>query len=132
MALETPQPQDGDPLAVIIEDHADTADLFARALDAAGFETTIMADGREAVTELATLRPALILLDLRLPFVPGERVLAQIRSDERLERTRIFLVTGEQQLASHLKEAVDLILLKPVPFEQLRELASRFRQSLKS
>ena len=131
MDFERSEPAAEKPLAVVIEDHTDTAELFARALESAGFATAIMADGRQALTELPGLQPALILLDLRLPLVSGERVLQAIRSNERLDGTRIFLTTGEQQLASHLKDAVDLILLKPVPFEQLRELARRWQERMR-
>lgn len=131
MDIERKEPLAEKPLAVIIEDHTDTAELFARALEAAGFVAIIMADGRQALTQLPSLKPALILLDLRLPYVSGERVLEAIREDERLDGTRIFLATGEQQLASHLKDAVDLVLLKPVPFEQLRELARRWQERMR-
>lgn len=114
------------PLAVVVEDHGGTADLFVKALEAAGFATVVIADGRQALAQLPSLRPALITLDLKLPYVPGEQVLREIRANEGLAKARVVLVTAEQQLASHLEEDVDLILLKPVPFDQLRELASRW------
>ena len=132
METDTSEAQVQQHLAVIIEDHADTAAVFVEALESAGFTTMVIGDGREALSQLPFLQPALIILDLQLPFVPGERVLAQIRGDERLARTRVVVVTAEQQLASHLAEKVDLVLLKPVPFGQLRELASRWQQWLRS
>ena len=114
-------------LALVIEDHADTAEMFVKALEAAGFATLAIGDGQEALARLPALRPVLITLDLQLPHVPGEQILAQIKTDDRLAQTRIILVTGEQQLAAHLKEQVDLVLLKPVRFDQLRDLAARWR-----
>lgn len=124
------EPLSKEPLAVIVEDHAETADVFVKALESAGFTTTIIVDGRQALAELPALRPVLITLDLQLPYVSGEKVLEQIRGNVELARARIVLVTAEQQLASHLEDEVDLILLKPVPFDQLRELASRWHARL--
>lgn len=118
------------PLAVVVEDHADMAEIFVKALDAAGFATVTIDNGLEALQRLPQLQPRLIALDLQLPRVSGERILEQIGADERLAKTRVILVTAEQQLASHLAEKVDLVLLKPVAFDQLRDLAERMRSTL--
>lgn len=115
------------PLAVVVEDHADMAEIFVKALNAAGFATMVIGNGLEALQRLPELRPSLIALDLQLPRVSGERILEQIRADERMIGTRVILVTAEQQAASHLTQKVDLVLLKPVAFDQLRDLAERMR-----
>jgi DNA-binding response OmpR family regulator len=111
--------------AMIIEDNEDLAIIFAEALQAAGFETGIIQDGERAVKELETTQPRIIILDLHLPHVSGEEILKGIRADPRFEDTRVIIATADPRMADMLKDEADLVLLKPISFGQLRDLASR-------
>jgi len=113
------------PLALVIEDDPGQADIFAQALKMAGFETEIISDGAAALERLTEVVPALVVLDLQLPYVSGDQILKQIRADERLVQTRILLATANPQMAEPLREESDLVLLKPISFNQLRDLAGR-------
>ena len=97
------------PLALIIEDDQEQADIFAQALERAEFEAEIIYDGTAALERLAAVTPALVVLDLQLPYVLGEDILA----------------TADPLRARLLREKSDLILIKPVSFFQLSELAAR-------
>ena len=114
-----------DQFAMIIEDNEDLAIIFAEALQAAGFETGIIQDGEAAVAELETSVPRIIILDLHLPHVSGEEILKWIRGDERFDETRVIIATADPRMADMLKDEADLVLLKPISFGQLRDLASR-------
>ncbi len=114
-------------LALIIEDNEHIADTFAEALQMADFETEIIGDGRTALTRLAAVIPVVIILDLSLPHVSGQEILKHIRADPRLAKTRVVLATAEPWLADSLRPQVDLVLIKPVDFGQLRDLANRLR-----
>ena len=116
--------------ALIIEDDADLAIIFAEAIKAAGFETQIIRDGRIALTQLATSAPSIVVLDLHLPNVSGATVLEKIRSDARLTRTLVILTTADARLADMLQTKADLVLVKPVSFGQLRDLATRLKSSI--
>jgi two-component system cell cycle response regulator DivK len=111
--------------AMIIEDNEDLAIIFAEALQAAGFDTGIIQDGDTALARLETCVPNLIILDLHLPYVSGEDILKQIRVDERLVETRVIIATADPRMADMLKDQADLVLLKPISFAQLRDLAAR-------
>lgn len=115
------------PLALVIEDDRPHADLFSEALQKAGFETEIIHDGQIALARLAETTPGLVVLDLHLPHVSGPNVLDFIRSDPRLEKTRVVLASADPHTASILREKADLVLIKPVSYFQLRELAARLR-----
>lgn len=125
-------PQDaGEKLqALVIEDHPDIADIFVRSLSAAGFETTVFQDGFDALKYLKTTAPAVVSLDLHLPEISGLDILREIRDDERLAETRVILVTADQHLAKTVEKDADLVLLKPVSFTQLRDLAARIAAKL--
>ena len=73
-----------------------------------------------------TVVPDLIILDLNLPRVHGSEILKAVRNDERLVDTRVIVATTHWQGAEEVEQDADLVILKPVGFEQLRDLASRF------
>lgn len=114
-------------LALIIEDDFDLASIFAGALRLAEYEVEIIQDGRLALERLAAMIPDIVVLDLHLPRVSGEDVLRHIRADRRLTDTRIMLATADPLLADNLREEADLVLIKPISFTQMRDLATRLR-----
>jgi DNA-binding response OmpR family regulator len=113
--------------ALVIEDDADQALIFAEALRAAGFEPEVARDGRTALTRLEAAAPSLVVLDLHIPRVLGKDLLYYIRTDERLAATRVILASGDYQLSQSLRDQADVVLLKPIGFQQLRDIASRMR-----
>ena len=117
---------DGKPLALIIEDHADQNIVFTTALKKAGYGTESILDGITAQKRLLQIAPQLIILDLHIPGISGDALLEQVRNDPRLENALVILATADAALADVLQPQADLVLLKPISFAQLSELASRF------
>jgi DNA-binding response OmpR family regulator len=115
------------PLALIIEDHLDIALTYAEALSEAGYEASIIRRGDIAMKRLAATVPALVILDLHLPVVEGSHLLARIEHDARLADTRVIVVTAHSEKILKLSDRADLLLFKPVGYEQLRDLAIRLR-----
>ena len=115
------------PLALIIEDDFDLSTIFAEALKAAGFEIEIIRDGQKASERLDAVAPDVVVLDLHLPSASGAELLEQIKADEKLSRTRVLVTTADAGMADMLREKVDLTLVKPISFSQLRDLAKRLR-----
>jgi DNA-binding response OmpR family regulator len=116
-----------DPLALIIEDDASQAEVFTDALTRAGFRVEAAQDGEGALARLAAITPMVVVLDMRLPFVSGDEILRRIRADPRLAPARVILTTGDSRAAAALEQEADLVLVKPVSYTQLRELAERMR-----
>lgn len=115
------------PFALIVEDNLPHANLFEEALQKAGFNTEVIRDGQVALNKLAEITPELVVLDLHLPHISGEDILAYIRQDARLAKTRVVLASADPQMASMLREKADLVLIKPISYFQLKELAIRLR-----
>jgi CheY-like chemotaxis protein len=114
------------PLAYIIEDHEDMVDIFNEALSKAGYETEMTQDGGEAQHHLKEIVPDVVILDIHVPNVSGDILLKQIRDDKRLDKTRVLIITADAIMAEKLQDQADLVLLKPVSFLQLQQLAERF------
>ncbi len=117
------------PLALIIEDDPKLSKIFAQALKMAKFETEVIQDGKVAMERLASVVPTVVILDLHLPHVSGRDILYKIRADERLANIRVILATADAQMADMLDDEADLILLKPISFSQLKEMATRLYPS---
>lgn len=118
---------DKKPFGYIVEDYEDTANVFKWALEMAGYVVELAKDGAVAQHRLTEIVPDLIILDLHMPNVPGDKILEQIRSDERLVDTRVFLATADANMAAQLRDQAELVLLKPISVAQLKDLAERFR-----
>ena len=112
-------------LALIVEDNERLAEIFAEAIRHAEFRPEIVNNGRLAIERLQVIVPAIILLDMHLPEASGEDVIRAIKADSRLDETVVFLATADAVMAESWRNEVDLVLLKPISFSQLRDLAKR-------
>jgi diguanylate cyclase (GGDEF)-like protein len=111
---------------LIIEDDRDTAVFFKTVLELVGFECEIIHTAKEALDRLAFCAPDLILLDIRLGIeISGEDILYQIRSNPRFDKTRVVVTTAYPWLAEPITNLADLVLVKPVGVDQLKNLMQR-------
>lgn len=104
---------------LVVEDDLSIGDMLAEVLAKEGYGVTRAYSGTEAVLALSAARPDLVLLDLMLPGLSGEEVLA------RLEGVPVIVVSAKNDTASKvgllLDGAVDYITK---PFE-IKELLAR-------
>lgn len=111
--------------ALVVEDDAEIARFFALVLQDQ-FSVDIARTGREALDLLEMVTPEIIVLDLNIPFVSGVEILRQVRANERLAHTVVIVATANPQMAEEVYDLADLVLLKPVSYDQLRDLVQRF------
>lgn len=116
--------------AVIVEDDEDLAQIFALALQDAQFDTEIVCRGDIALERISQTLPDLVVLDMFLPHLSGEQILQQIRANEKLSKTRVIVASAIPQLAEKWRGKVDLVLIKPIGFRQLRDLAGRLGETM--
>ena len=114
------------PLALIAEDSAEQAYIFRKSLFMSGYQVEVVDNGLAASARLQEIVPRIVVLDLHLPGMSGEKLVHQIHNDERLKDTKIFLITGDDGLAEKLRDVVTITLLKPISFAQLSMLATKF------
>ncbi len=115
------------PTALIIEDDADLALVFAEALRSAGYEAHVIHDGAVAQRRIKEVVPHIVILDLHLPHVDGPTLLTQIRADGVLKDTIVIVATADALLGEVYREAADIVLIKPISFIQLRDMCARLR-----
>lgn len=112
------------PLALIIEDDLEISNIISISLQA-DFKIEPITDGEAALKRLSQVIPALVVLDLHLPNISGTEIFERIRSDPRLDASKVIVCTADAQRADLLRSQADMVLLKPISPAQLRLLASR-------
>jgi DNA-binding response OmpR family regulator len=121
-----------EPFALIVEDDSDLSEIFREAMVAAGYYAEVIRDGLVAQERLREMTPTVVILDIHLPHVSGETLLRQIRSASHLKETRIVVATADSQAAEFLRESADLVMVKPISFVQMRDLAKRLNPALQT
>lgn len=112
---------------LIVEDDPDVRLLSAKALRAEGYEVHEVASGPEALSLLENqFQPDLILLDLFLPGMDGEKFMRVLRVRTEWKNIRVVLVSGNSSLRDKARElGVDGILEKPFDLDDLYEAVSQ-------
>ena len=76
--------------------------------------------------------PAVVVLDLHLPNVAGTDILKRIRETEHLKKVRVVVATADARLAEQTDRQADFVLIKPISFSLLRDLAIRLSTGMKT
>jgi DNA-binding response OmpR family regulator len=79
---------------LIVEDHADTAEMLRRFLARAGFAAETAAGGREALEVLSDNRPVCVILDETMPDMTGLDLLRQLRARPEMKETPVFFYSA--------------------------------------
>lgn len=114
---------------LLVDDEPAITENLAPFLRRAGFEVLVAHDGVDAMAQLRSRAPDLVVLDVLLPGMDGRAVLRQVREERRT--TPIILLTqiGESsERAMALEEGADDYLNKP--FDP-HELVARIRAVLR-
>ena len=114
------------PFALIIEDDPKLGMIFETTLQKAGFETGLDPDGNRYPNLLSTHPPALILLDMHMPYASGSDILKHLRSDPRWANTPVLIVTADLRMAQSMQAKGEQVLLKPITVAHLTEVVSHF------
>lgn len=64
---------------LLIDDDGDSREAYAEYLRGFGYEVTALGDSRGAMADIAVHRPAVVLLDLQMPFLDGFELLRRIK-----------------------------------------------------
>lgn len=94
--METERDQAGDVAksVVVVEDNDLNRKLFCDLLRAHGYLPEPVGDAREAVARIRDVDPALVVMDIQLPYVTGYELIRQVRADPRLRTIPIMAVTA--------------------------------------
>jgi DNA-binding response OmpR family regulator len=99
---------------LVVEDDPIVATIYTRALDKAGYQVDVIADGSDAFHALHTKGYDLVLLDIMLPNMDGMAILRRIRAQKKFEFLPIIVITGVQKAlqAQILNAGATLVMSK--------------------
>lgn len=83
----------GDKRVLIVDDDPACAELLGRVVELCGEEAQVAGDGQEALEMMRASRPNLVILDMLLPVVCGDEVLAIMRGDSELKDIPVIVMT---------------------------------------
>lgn len=67
---------------LVVDDEESIRLLYKEELEDEGYDVDVAADGKEALTKLASYKPDLVTLDLKMPEMDGLEVLGKIREHD--------------------------------------------------
>ena len=115
---------------LIVDDERTLARAIKAYLEEAGYEAELAGDAESALPLLASLRPDVVITDVRLPGMDGITLLSKIREFDPAISVIVMTAHGsiEGAVAAVKLGAFDY-LKKPLDLEELKLLADRARET---
>jgi CheY-like chemotaxis protein len=114
--------------ALVIDDNRNTADALVEMLDMLGIDARAAYGSSPAMAMLKSISPPLILLDINMPGVTGLEILAYLKREPRLSRSKVIVITSDDQPETK-QQALDsgalALILKPASLPQLEEVLKK-------
>ncbi len=105
----------------VVEDNADNR-LLLQALLGERYSLVEFDNGADALAGLARSLPDLVLLDISLPGMDGNEILARIRADERLRALPVIALTAHAMAGNrekYLSAGFNDYITKPIVDEMI-------------
>ena len=118
-AVESETPDAARPTVLLVDDDRASLDLMAAYLESSDLRLERAKDGVEALRRVRELRPAALVLDIRLPRLDGWQVIDRLRDDPETADIPIVVASVVDDRARGLALGAAAYLRKPVSREDL-------------
>jgi two-component system, OmpR family, KDP operon response regulator KdpE len=119
---------DGIARVLVIDDEPQIRKFLRISLNAYGYEVVEAVRGEDGIAKCATARPNLVILDLGLPDLDGQEVIARIREWSKIPIIVLSVRAGEAEKVAALDRGADDYVMKPFG---IQELLARLRAALR-
>jgi CheY-like chemotaxis protein len=113
---------------LIVEDNNDARDLLAKVIDHFGCDAIEADSGIDAIGKALEMRPDLILMDMSLPDITGEKIITRLKANPATREIPLIITTAllEGIARNHaLHAGAAEILEKPFGIPTLRDVLDR-------
>lgn len=108
---------------LIVDDEPDLLKSLAFRMRKAGYDVIEATSGEEGLDRAASGKPDVIILDWRLPGMPGTEVYKKLKADEVLKSIPVLFLTAsrEQEELERLRKELGIkhIMIKPYEFKDV-------------
>jgi len=123
----TPESTDQTMRVLVVDDNRGAAEVLAMFFELDGKVTRVALDGEEAIAEVGSFDPHLVLMDLGMPRMDGYEAARRIRScNPRIVLVALTGSDGEEAVKRTVESGFDLHLVKPASPESLRGVVDRY------
>jgi two-component system, cell cycle response regulator DivK len=115
-------------LILIVEDNENNRILVRDILQVSGFQTAEAETAEEGVRLARELAPALILMDIQLPWMSGLEALRQLRDDPATRAIPVIAVTASARTQDRLQimaAGFDGYQTKPIAVKEFLAMVAR-------
>jgi DNA-binding response OmpR family regulator len=102
---------------LLVEDDEAVRQLVRVTLQMNEYDVVEAKDGLEGLLFLDMHKPDAVVLDLMMPDVGGERMLAQLRATMETKRVPVIIITGKPEVAPEVIGLVGKENFFPKPFD---------------
>lgn len=117
------------PLILVVEDDESVQGFLSVLLEGEGYDVILAQDGLEGLVLVELRHPSLVILDVMMPNISGERVLRELQEDDRLGHLPVIVVSGKHDVHEIFDPVLGRENVFTKPFEPSR-LTDRIQQVL--
>jgi DNA-binding response OmpR family regulator len=99
----------------IVEDDEAISQMYRIKFEAEGYTVETASNGKLGLALAQEMRPDIMLLDLMMPIMSGDEMLARLRKTDWGKKIKVIILTnrGEQEIPDAVKEAgIEALILK--------------------
>jgi CheY-like chemotaxis protein len=114
---------------LIVEDNNDWRDLLAKFITLFGYDAIEADSGREAIGKAFEMHPDLILMDIYLPDIIGDKIIARLKANPATRDIPVIITTALLEGTARnnaLHAGAAEILEKPFSITTMREILDRY------
>ncbi len=113
----------------IVEDDQAISQMYRIKFEAEGYQVETAENGKLGLEMVETLKPDMVLLDLMMPEMNGDEMLAKLRATPWGKNMKVIILTnvGEQEIPPEVKQlgVTDVILKADMTPRQVAELVKK-------
>ena len=113
---------------LVVDDEPTIVDLLIEILTDAGYVAYSAPEGAGLLGAIARHRPALLMLDVRMPGLHGAALIAQVREVSRVTMPIVVMTTAPRDAAPLLVPEAIECLAKPFDLDDLLGCVARYVQ----
>jgi two-component system alkaline phosphatase synthesis response regulator PhoP len=107
---------------LVVDDELHIRQAVQAALESEGYQVQTAENGKDGVDKCRAWRPAMVILDVRMPVMDGHLASIEIKYDEQLKNTKVVFLTAnadEDSRSLGLGHGAETYMTKPFKVEDL-------------